>query len=284
MPPRPRDLYQLTQLAARYLPGLPGTIGQQVRQVQDAIARRGDESVRIERTRRKLERKRVWAGRWATAWALISTIALMIAVFGFLGVIDSGEDGLEASITGLAIALVTGTLAVRSTRRMVLLKRAAREFDRQHPRQAVTATAMPSSSSEAYRPMRKLAEAEDALATLLNQLTAAGTVPAESVEQARATGAEAASALRGVARQLMAVELAREHAPEDDQSELLAGVRMLRAQLDEGLEGYRGLVAAAGRVVAASSAGGPSQDLSDATDHLAGLAHALRELSTQPGS
>jgi len=282
MPPRGRDLYQLTQLAARYLPNLPGTIGQQVKQVQDALARRGDESVRIERTRRKLERKRVWAGRWATTWALISAIAVLIAVFGFTGNIDSGDAGIEAGITGVAIALITGTFAVRSTRRMVLLKRAAREFERQHPRQAVTTSAMPPGSSEAYQPMRKLAEAEDALGKLLAQLTAAATVPAESVEQARTTGTEAAAVLRGVARQLMAVELAREHAPEDDQSELLAGVRMLRAQLDQGLEGYRGLVAAAGRVVAASSATGPSQDLSDATDHLAGLAVALRELSAQP--
>lgn len=279
MPPRARDLYQLTQLAARHL---PGTFGQQVKQVQDAIARRGDESARIERTRRKLERKRVWAGRWATTWALISTIAVLIAVFGFLGQIEGGGDGVEAGLTGIAIGLVTGTLAVRSTRRMVLLKRAVREFDRKHPKQVATAAnAMPPGSSEAYQPMRKLTEAEDALTTLLAQLAADATVPAESVEQARATGAEAAAALRGVARQLMAVELAREHAPEDDQSELLAGVRMLRVQLNQGLEGYRGLVAAAGRVVAASSAGGPSQDLSDATDHLAGLAHALRELSAQ---
>ena len=53
----------------------------------------------------------------------------------------------------------------------------------------------------------------------------------------------------------------------------------LREQLDEGLNGYRSLVAAAGRVVAASSSAGPKQELTDATDHLAGLAVALRELS-----
>ena len=60
---------------------------------------------------------------------------------------------------------------------------------------------------------------------------------------------------------------------------LIDGVRRLREQLDEGLNGYRSLVAAAGRVVAASSSAGPKQELADATDHLAGLAVALRELS-----
>ncbi|HEX6356887.1 hypothetical protein [Actinophytocola sp.] len=47
----------------------------------------------------------------------------------------------------------------------------------------------------------------------------------------------------------------------------------------DGLIGCCGLVAAAGRVVAASSSAGPKQELADATDHLAGLAMALRELS-----
>ncbi|HEX6356888.1 hypothetical protein [Actinophytocola sp.] len=46
----------------------------------------------------------------------------------------------------------------------------------------------------------------------------------------------------------------------------------------DGLIGYRSLVAVAGRVVASSSAG-PKQVLADASDRLAGLAMALRELS-----
>ena len=58
---------------------------------------------------------------------------------------------------------------------------------------------------------------------------------------------------------------------------------LLREQVDEGLDGYRSLVAAAGRVVAASSSPGPKQELTDATDHLAGLAVALRELSDAAG-
>jgi hypothetical protein len=82
-----------------------------------------------------------------------------------------------------------------------------------------------------------------------------------------------------VAAQLAAVELARDHAPPMERAPLVEGVSRLREQLDEGLNGYRGLVAAAGRVVAASSSVGPNQELTDATDRLAGLAMALRDLS-----
>jgi hypothetical protein len=75
------------------------------------------------------------------------------------------------------------------------------------------------------------------------------------------------------------VERARDTAPPLDRAPLVEGVRRLRAQLDEGVDGYCGLVAAAGRVLAESTASNPGQVLGDATDHLAGLASALRDLS-----
>jgi hypothetical protein len=59
----------------------------------------------------------------------------------------------------------------------------------------------------------------------------------------------------------------------------LEGVRRLRGQLDEGVDGYCVLVAAAGRALAASTAMDHRHALNDATDHLAGLASALRDLS-----
>jgi hypothetical protein len=131
--------------------------------------------------------------------------------------------------------------------------------------------------------MKRLSEAEAALAQLVRQLAgtdgAPASVPLESVAHTEQTGADAAQALRVVAAQLAAVELARDHAPPMERAPLIDGVRRLREQLDEGLTGYRSLVAAAGRVVAASSSAGPKQELADATDRLAGLALALRDLS-----
>jgi hypothetical protein len=255
-----------------------------VAQVQDALARRQDENVRIERQRRRLERKRMWASRWALTWAIVCLFLVVYVAMAFTGMVGEGP---EASMIagGVAAVAATGALSIRSTRRMVLLKRAREEFDQQH-RPAVVAQArppMPPRESAAHEPMQRLGEAEDALTQLVRQL--AGTqgtpasVPLESVAHAEQTGAEAAQALRAVAAQLAAVELARDHAPPMERGPLIEGVRRLREQLDEGLNGYRSLVAAAGRVVAASSSAGPKQELAEATDHLAGLAVALRELS-----
>jgi hypothetical protein len=287
--PRGRDIYQLTQMVGKYVNAdVRASVMAQVQgamaRTQDALARSRDEAVRIERQRRRLERKRMWASRWALVWAIACLFMVVYVAMAFTGMVGEGPDAARIA-SGVAATAAAGALSIRSARRMVLLKRAREEFDRQHKPAAVTAQrpAMPAKSSAAYEPMRRLSEAEDALAQLVQQL--AGTqgtpasVPLESVQQAEQTGAEAAQALRAVAAQLAAVELARDHAPPMERAPLVDGVSRLREQLEEGLTGYRGLVAAAGRVVAASSSASPTQDLTDATDHLAGLAVALRELS-----
>jgi len=279
---RGRELYQLTQLANRYLHG------QVVQQVTDAWTRRGDEQVRIERQRRRLARKRVWASRWVTAWLVITMLCGLLIVGVLTGAVADGE--LDALFGAIAATLVTGVITIRSTLRLAMAKNAQREFDSANPQPGMPAvprpalTAMPPKGSAAREPIRRLAEAEKALAQVLAQLaTPPSAVPPESVEQARATSVEAATALRSVAAQLVAVELARDHAPHLERGPLVEGVSRLREQLDEGLDGYRSLVAAAGRVVAASSAPGPKLELTEATDHLAGLAVALRELSDAAG-
>ncbi|MFI7676690.1 hypothetical protein [Actinophytocola sp. NPDC049390] len=287
MAPRGRDIYQLTQMVGKYLNNTQMRTSV-VAQVQDALARRQDETVRIERQRRRLERKRMWASRWALAWAIICLFLVVYVALGVSGMVGEGPDaGMIAA--GVAAVAATGALSIRSTRRMVLLKRARDEFDRTHKPAGVAAAprpAMPPRESAAYEPMQRLAEAEDALTQLVRQLAgtdgAPASVPFDSVAHAEQTGAEAAQALRAVAAQLAAVELARDHAPPMERGPLIEGVRRLREQLDEGLNGYRSLVAAAGRVVAASSSAGPKQELAEATDHLAGLAVALRELSDPP--
>lgn len=284
MAPRGRDIYQLTQMVGKYLNN--NTVRTSVvAQVQDALARRSDEVVRVERQRRRLERKRLWASRWAMAWAVICVVVVAYVALAMMGAVDDGPDAMQIA-GGIGAGVFTAALSIRSTRRMVLLKRARDEFDRQHKPPTVAAAArppMPPKGSAAYGPMKRLGEAEAALDQLVRQLAgtqgAPASVPLESVAQAEQTGAEAAQALRAVAAQLAAVELARDHAPPMERAPLIEGVRRLRAQLDEGLDGYRSLVAAAGRVVAASTAAGPKQELADATDHLAGLAVALRELS-----
>ncbi|WP_018684598.1 phage shock envelope stress response protein PspM [Actinokineospora enzanensis] len=138
---------------------------------------------------------------------------------------------------------------------------------------------LPPRGSVAREPLQRLGEAEDTLRELLDQLTRGAMVPPDSVAEASATGAEAAAALRAVAAQVHAVERAREHAPPMERGHLTEAVRALRGQLDEGLDGYGALIAAAARALAASSAAAPKRDLTDATDRLAALASALRDLS-----
>jgi hypothetical protein len=289
---RGRELYELTQLANKYVKGANKYVNgawnsQVVQQLQVAWAARGDEQTRIEKRRRRLARKRVWASRWFSAWALITLLCGLLIVGVATGAVaDGGNDALFGAI---AATLVTAVITIRSAARLAMARSAQREFDVQYPRTGGTIAmpqpaAMPPKGSAAREPMRSLAEAERALSQVLAQLSASAAVPDESVAQARETSTEAATALRAVSAQLVAVELARDHAPPMERGPLVDGVNSLRAQLDEGLEGYRSLVAAAGRVVAASSAPGPKQELNDATDHLAGLAVALRELSDQSAS
>ena len=289
MAPRGRDIHQLTQMVQKYLNAdVRGNVMAHVQDAMDrsqrALARSRDDAARIERQRRRLERKRLWASRWAVVWAILSLFMVVYVALAFTGMVGEGPDALMIA-GGVAGVAATGALSIRSTRRMVLLKRAAERFDQQHTPSvaAPVRPPLPPKSSAAYEPMQRLTEAEDALAQLVQQL--AGTqgtpasVPLDSVQEAERAAREAAQALRAVAAQLAAVELARDHAPPMERGPLIEGVRRLREQLDEGLTGYRGLVAAAGRVVAASTSAGPKQELADATDHLAGLAVALRELS-----
>lgn len=274
---RTRVLMQLLRHARPYM---SGSIIEQVERALGAAADRGDPAVQRERQLAKLERRRVRAGRWLTAWVLITLIGAIIAVFAFTGIIQG--DTATAALSGIIMSLIAGTMAVRSVLRIRLIRHAQRELGGYGSR-APRRRGLPPSGSLAREPMQRLAEAESTLHELLRQLSGRpgeiSAVPPESIEQARTTGADAAAALRAVAVQLIAVERARDHAPQLERGSLAEGVRRLRAQLDEGLEGYRGLIAAAGRVLAASSPAGPGQELADATDHLAGVAVALRELS-----
>ncbi|GAA2661938.1 MULTISPECIES: hypothetical protein [Actinosynnema] len=239
-------------------------------QVADQVKRRftawNDPRARLDRRYRR-------SSRALTVWAII------LAVFSVLGVLAVvGAVPVAAGVVGALGATGGAVLAVRSGVKM-------RAIDAERTALANTAPPprppLPAKASAARYPMERLAEAEDALAELLVQLDSSRitSVPTESVEQARETGREAASAIRAVSQQLQAVERARDTAPPLQRAPLVEGVRKLRAQLDEGVDGYCGLVGAAGNVLAESAAADPSAVLDEATDHLAGLASGLRELS-----
>ncbi len=187
---------------------------------------------------------------------------------------------LDVSGAGLgAMALATGAAAVGAGARYRRLKHTAL------PPPAPDPVALPPVGSRAREPMQRLRDGEQSLHEVLAQLAApAAGVPQESVADAGAAAGEAAAFLRGVADRLCAVEGALPHAPPAERAALEADVERLRRELDEGVDGYGSLVAAAGRAVAASGAATarhPEQRraVQDATDRLAGLAAALHDLA-----
>ncbi|MBB5955691.1 hypothetical protein FHS29_002272 [Saccharothrix tamanrassetensis] len=221
--------------------------------------------------RAKLDRRYRRSSRVLTFWLIVLAILAVVGTLALVGVLP------VAAGVGAAIGFAgTGVLAVRTNTRMRAIDTARKQLA-----VAPARTPLPARSSAARQPMERLEHAEDTLRELLHQLDSATltSVPTESIAQARETGAEAASAIRAVSQQLQAVERARDTAPPLDRAPLVEGVRRLRAQLDEGVDGYCGLVAAAGRVLAESTASNPRQVLGEASDHLAGLASALRDLS-----
>jgi hypothetical protein len=276
MRPRRVDLGELRELVERHL---AGSLAEQIR---GQLTRWNSPAAKLERRRRR-------TSAWLTLWMVITAVA---ATFAIVGVLQPGlAAGFAQVLAGIvAAAIAAGVLAVRSGLHLQSIRREQRALQAGSTGPDALAPsvphALPPRGSLAREPMQRLAEAERTLADLLRRVGMSGaapggggTVPRASLDQAAATGAEAAAALRNVAAALHAVERAREHAPAPDRAALQEAITGMRARLDEGLEEYGTLIAAAGRLVAASSTGGPDREmLTDAADRLHGLAVALREL------
>ncbi|MBV8932536.1 MAG: hypothetical protein JOZ47_12450 [Kutzneria sp.] len=240
-----------------------------IENVRGAIVSWRDPRARMVRRRRRAVRATVaWCG---------------LTLLGAVGLLAQGAHLL--SLGGIAVMVVTavfGYCATTSGIKTVRLHRLPL------PDSPAPVTPLPPNGSLAREPLRRLAEAESGLADLLAQLgtpTSVGItpVPVESVVAVRAAAVEASAVIRALSAQLRAVERARDIAPAARREPLAEGARRLRAQLDEGVDGYRTLVAAAGQAVVASSAGAPGRPLlTEASEELSGLAQALRELSPGP--
>ncbi|MFD4193004.1 MULTISPECIES: phage shock envelope stress response protein PspM [Amycolatopsis] len=226
----------------------------------------------------KLARRKRRTSRALTLWIMAAVLFVLYAVIGGLGL--AGAGGVAEAVPGIFGAVVFTTLSVKSGLRLRQLNRVVLPV-------STTPPPLPPSGSAARAPMQRLAECESTLADLLRQLSepsalGAAPVPEYSVADARSTAAEAATALRALALRIQSIERARDAAPAGERAALESAVATLREQLDDGVESFAALVAAAGRAVAASSHGLADSRLflTDATDRLAGLALALRELST----
>jgi hypothetical protein len=225
---------------------------------------------------------------WAWVWAGITLAILFVAVAQWTGLDPARDD--EAALGAVMVSFITGAVGVAGALGSRTRSAGPAPFTRP-PTPSSTPppkgrpekrSPLPRMKSDARQPMLDLAEAEGALAELLRQLSAMPDGPAapqDVIEQAWETAADTAARLRSVAARLEAVELAAKHAPPREQAALQDGAGSLRLHLDQGLEAYRALIAAAGRVVLAGTPVVASTELIEATESLAGLAEALQELS-----
>ncbi|TCP41129.1 hypothetical protein EV191_12727 [Tamaricihabitans halophyticus] len=244
-----------------------------VGQLREKFDRWNDPAARLVRRRRR-------ASRLLTFWIILLLVFGTVAGLGFAGVVGGGGEIVTLGSSGsLLLAIVAGALSVRTGIRL-------RALNRTELPESSTPPPLPPRESAARAPMEQLAEAQQSLDQLMGTLHAGGgssLIPEASVADARETAAEAAAALHQLADRIQAIERARESAPQRERVALGEAVHTLLGQLERGLEGYRSLVAAAGRAVAESSGhlDEHQRRLTEATDHLAGLAIAVREVSAR---
>ncbi|MEV0049988.1 hypothetical protein AB0H34_05780 [Saccharopolyspora shandongensis] len=259
---------ELAQLGEAALEQMRGPLLSEVRR---RFASWRDPRARLLRQRKRA--KRAAAGSAASAGVFgagAAASASLPEMWGALGA-EVGSFLQYTSTVGLGgLAVISGLGAVKVGLKYRRLMRTPLPEPQPEP------AALPPQGSAARVPMQRLRDAEQSLRHALTQLTSAGAGSAAA--DARATADIAAAELRRVAERIVAVEAAIPHAPEAQKPALQADVQRLREELDEGLDGYGGLVAAAGRAVAASGAPEQKYLMQDATDRLAGLAAGLREI------
>jgi hypothetical protein len=217
---------------------------------------------------------------WTCFWAAMTLIFAFAAVAQWTGLepnpdYDVAMGGVIIAIFGIGMT-VCGVWLLRGRALRQPLGAAASLSHR-----VVKPPSLPRAGSVARGPMRRLAEAEGALAQVLYQLdepSAESAVPQDWIAATRDVAAHAAAELRATATRLEAVELGMRHAASADRESLETEVRGLREKLGGGLDAYGTLISAACRVLIAQAPTGSRADLTDATDRLAALATALREL------
>jgi hypothetical protein len=233
--------------------------------------------------------RRSWfAILWTCLWGGVTLALLFVAIAYWTGLFftEFRQNAVDAAAGAVFVALITGAIASAG----LFMLRSARRVEVEAVRPGIAISLeprkrnrLPRAKSSARQPMVDLAEAEVGLGELLRQLGElpdGPAVPYHVIEHAWYTASNTADQLRAVAARLEAVELAMRHAPPREWAALEEGAGTLRLHLDQGLDAYRTLIGAAGRVVLAGAPVGASTELVEATEGLAGLAEALQELAT----
>ena len=211
-------------------------------------------------------------------------VAILFGLYGFLAGVGVGESSVDVNdlVIGIAGFLAFGALSVRSGLKLRQVNRqlgSVRLAGGERKTTSFSSRSLPTRGSAVRLPMERLIKAEASFVEVSQQL-AQLSVGESLIANAESVAKQTASALRELADRIQAVERARDTAGNRDRAGLNSAIKILTAQFEEGLEGYQSLVAAAAHTLVAVS----NQDavaqlaLTEATEHLAGLATALREL------
>ncbi|MFL6124484.1 phage shock envelope stress response protein PspM [Actinophytocola sp.] len=222
----------------------------------------------------------IWpAVLWTVWWAGVASLMLVMAVAQWTGL--DPEPDYDAALGGVITAAMAsgvaapGLLAARRRRanRVVVRPDVPPRIEPENRYR------LPRPGSAARPPMRQLANAESALAALLRQLEDAA-VPAAVIERTRQAAGDRATNLRAAGARIEAVEVAAAQLPPPARAAIEDDARDLLTRIEQGLDGYRGLIAAAGRVLLACAPVATGGELAEETERLVAMAAALRELST----
>lgn len=186
---------------------------------------------------------------WTWLCGGITLVMIFMAVAQWTGLDPARDD--EAALGGVMIAVMTGAMTV------------AGAFLSRRPKQLS---------------LSGIAGEEESLAGLLHQLSYEPGLPAGLLDRVWHTASVAAGRFRLVAARIDVLEAAVRRVPPGERAAIEYEIGTLAARLDEVFAAYQALVPAAAR---ASLATPPDVgELTEATQHLAGLTEGLHDVAT----
>jgi hypothetical protein len=232
--------------------------------------------------RAKLLRKR----RWALRLAIFLTFSTVFWI-GVTGLLASWNTPFWALFIPAPIAVGAAFLATLAFLRYRWLRREPLPPERWGGRR------LPPWGSAARRPMAALAASERGLFSLLGVMQRGQLLPADELRELTAAANQTAATMAATANEVVSMERAINSTPQS-RSHLAPTIHVFIAQLDKGARQYNEMVTAAAQLVSAANTGSLSSspmaqqryrdELSNATDRLAGWAQAFDELGHLRGA
>lgn len=245
--------------------GAAETARRSVESAVDAVGRWNDPRQKQIRRIRRARRRGSWLGG-ASGVSAASTAGLALA--------SAPEWAMFATGGGAAVLAIPAVAALGRYRRLK---------GEPLPAARPVKTVLPPRTSAAYEPMNRLAGAQLSMYELSGILMRSESIDHAELSETTEVAAAAARALTDMANDIVAMERAASGSARAA-GHLSATISTAAAELDNGVDQYEELVAAAARLTGpgalpTSTVAGRRAELISATDRLEGWASALAELA-----